>query len=381
MRYFVEHLGDNVLFYSQLEKKTRLERLRQEDSKERIVFRNGGTMQILSANEKNANKKIESAMGEGADVVILDEACLISDDVEATLFRMIAGKGPDAKYVKIGNPFYRLPPYSHFYSSWINPRYYRVFIDEQIGLFENRYTRDFLEEAQTKPFYDILYRCLFPEEDTMDKQGYKPLILSTDIKYGMTEERFKEILAKDIAKGGLRFPLMSGNDIGGGGDYNTYALRYGPFAIIKGYNQSNDTMTNVSELESIAEEYKDLGWQWENCNIDDIGVGRGVSDRLIEKGYPVNPVSVGDPAVDSDTYSNLKAELYWALRLWLKKDSTRLNESDKWIQLTWIRYKVNSEKQLKIEPKDKLKERTHTSPDFAECLMLTFSEPPFIGFA
>jgi hypothetical protein len=381
MRYFVEHLGDNPLFYSQLEKTTRLERLRQEENKERIIFRGGGSIFIISANERNSQKKIESAMGEGGDVVIIDEACLVSDEVEATVFRMIAGRGVNAKYVKIGNPFYRLPPYSHFYNSWINPNYYRVFIDEQIALNEKRYSLSFLEEAETKPFYDILFKCRFPEEDTMDSHGYRPLIISTDIKYGMTEEIFKSILKKDIDKGGLKHSLMSGNDIGGGGDYNTYVLRYGPFAIIKGYNQSDDTMVNVAELEKIAKEYEDLGWRWENCNIDDIGVGQGVSDRLLEKGYPINKVNVGESAIEKDIYSNLKAELYWSLRIWLKKPITRLDESDKWIQLTWIRYKVNSDKQLKIEPKKDLKERTKKSPDFAEGLMLTFNEPSYIGFA
>jgi len=33
IRYYIEHLGDSPLFYTQLEKNTKLERLRQEESK------------------------------------------------------------------------------------------------------------------------------------------------------------------------------------------------------------------------------------------------------------------------------------------------------------------------------------------------------------
>jgi len=63
MRYFIEHLGDSVLFYSQLEVGTRLERLKKEESKERIMLREGGGIYVLSTNERNVLKSFESAMG------------------------------------------------------------------------------------------------------------------------------------------------------------------------------------------------------------------------------------------------------------------------------------------------------------------------------
>ncbi len=388
MRYVIEHLGDYILFENELESESKLDRLRLEGTKERIAFRNGGVIFIISANESNSQKKIESAMGEGAEIVIMDEANLISDDVEATLFRMIAGKGKDAIYVKIGNPWYTLPPYSHFYNSWKNPNYYRVFIDDRQAVAEGRYTEDFLDEARDKPFFDILYRCLFPEEDEMDNRGYKPLVIQSNIRMGVTKEMIKkqieeeidEQLEKGIAIPKLKYKLMIGADIGGGGDYNAYTLRYNNLACLLGKNRSSDTMVNVSELEKIAEEWKDYGFKWSNVNIDDIGIGQGVSDRCLEKGYKINKVRVGTSASDKTKYFNLKAELYWKLKIWTERKDSALNEMPEWAQLTWIRYKVSSDKQVKIEPKEELKKRTHKSPDFAESLMLTFKEPAFIGF-
>lgn len=381
MRYYIEHLGDHEIFYSQLEQNTKLDRLRQELSQTRITLRNGGAIYVISTQERNAKKSIESAMGEGAEVVIMDEACLISDRTEATIFRMISGK-KNGRYIKIGNPFYSMPPYTHFKKAWDNPNYLHIFIDYIRGIQEGRYSEEFIEEARGKPLFDILYGSVFPDEDIMDEKGYYPLVVSSDIKMGIDRAIFKNIIEKDRDKNEGRFShrLMIGCDIGGGGDYNTYIARYGSYGIILGYNQSKDTMVNISEIENIEEEFRDLGFKWENVNIDDIGIGRGVSDRLIEKGYPVNPTSVGDPSI-LDEFGNLKAELFWELRKWLKNENTRLDKSDKWGELLWIRYKVSSDREIRIEPKDSLKARTGKSPDFAEGLMLTFNEPTFLGFA
>lgn len=380
MRYVIQHLGDNHIFENELEPDSKLDRLRLEGGKERLSFRNGGAIFIISANENNSKKKIESAMGEGADEVILDEACLISDEVEATIFRMIAGKGAGAVYCKIGNPFYRLPPYSHFWNSWNDPKYHRIFIDSDLATQEKRYSEEFLEEARLKPFFDILFLCEFPEEDTIDPQGYRPLVLMKDLKYGITVDILKDIIRKDISNGGLKYQLRIGCDIGGGGDYNVYVARYGAFACVLGKNRANDTMVNISELERLAEEWKDLGFSWEGVNIDDIGVGRGVSDRLLEKGYSINSVNVGTSSLDKSKYANLKAELFWKLRLWTIDNNSRLDSLSEWQQITWIRYKTSSDKQVKIEPKEDLKKRSGKSPDFAEALMLTFYERTIIGF-
>lgn len=377
MRYYVEHLSDSVMFYSQLERNTRLERLRQEDSKSRIILRNGGGIYVISTQERNAKKNIEAAMGEGAEIVISDEGNLISDRTEATVFRMISGK-KDGIYCKIGNPFYSLPPYTHFKGSWDNPDYLRIFIDYERGLAEGRYTQSFIEEARGKPMFDVLYGCEFPDEDIVDERGYRPLIYSIVLKYGITKEKLKEIIKKDKEQGKLK-TLKLGCDVGGGGDYNVYCLRYKGFAVIVGYNKSNDTMVNVSEIERLMTEFPDL--EAENISIDDIGIGRGVVDRLKEKDLDVNGVSVGSKSSKSDLFMNLKAELYWKTKKWLERDDTRLEESDKWGQLLWIKYKTNSERQIKIESKDDLKRRTGKSPDFAEALMLTFYNPSSPGIA
>lgn len=374
MRYFIEHLGDNEMFEKQLDKDTKLERLRQEGSKDRIILRNGGGIFIVSAEQKNYKKSFASAMGLGAEIVIMDEACLIQDQTEATIFRMIVGKAKESFYCKIGNPWFSTYPYAHFMESWNSGKYYDIFIDYHVALKEGRLRTEDVEEARGKPFFGVLFECEPPTENEIDKNGFRQLIYKQYIRTGMTKEAFKELVNKE--RGLKKYKLKLGADIGGGGDFNVYVLRFGPFAIVVGVNRSNNTMVNVSEIERLQTEW---GFAWEDVSIDDIGIGRGVADRLKEKGYKINAVDVGAKSRHSDTFFNLKAELYWSLGSWIRGEKTRLDKDDNWIQLLWIRYTTTSERLVKIESKADLVSRSGKSPDYAEALMLTFYEKPFIG--
>lgn len=382
MRYYTEHLGDNPLFYTKLEKGSRLERLRQEESKERIMLNNGGGIFVVSTDEKNSQKNVEAAMGQGAEIVIGDEFCLVGDKTEATIFRMIAGKGPDACYIKIGNPFYSAPPNSHFLKTWLQVgKYHRIFIDYVQALKEGRYQHEMIEEAKSKPFFDILFECLFPDQSVMDKDGYRLLVLPEQIKFGVTPEIILAAMNKEREQNGGKLSVRPklGCDIGGGGDNNVRVLRWRNMGAVTGTNKSNDTMSNIAEIEGDMERYGVLA---EDVNIDDIGIGRGVSDRMKEKGHAVNAVSVGDTArVDPANFANLKAELCWSARVWIMDETSRLDKRDDWVQLTWLKYKVLSDKKVQMEPKKDLKSRTGgASPDFAEAFYLTFAEQPFVGF-
>src|SRR6056297_2370870 len=367
MRYYIEHLGDSPLFFKELEQNTKLERLRQEESKERIILRNGGGVYTLSANQRNLKRSVESAMGMGAEIVMLDEAGLITDSTEATIFRMVGGKD-DYFYAKIGNPFYSQPPYTHFKKDWENPEMKKIFINYKQAMKEGRFSKDFIERAKTKPLFDVLYKCEFPKQAQVDRKGYRQLLRAEDISYFKDEE---ELLKQNGE-------LKLGVDIGAGSDLNVFVLRKGKRAIIESWNQSEDTMANLREIQRILEEYKEL--EEESIAIDDIGVGRGVSDRCKELGLDVNGVAVGTKARNPETYYNLKAELYWNAKKWVEGEGKLLKDKG-WQQLTWIKYRTHTgERQIQIEPKQQMKKRTNgKSSDYADAFALSFFEPPFVG--
>ncbi len=369
MRYYIEHLGDNKLFYSKLEKNTKLERLRQEESKDRIILRNGGGIFALSVDQRNSKKSIEAAMGEGGEIVIIDEACLIQDDTEATLFRMITGKpAKDKLYCKIGNPFYSDPPNSHFFKSWEDERFERIYIDYNVGIEEGRITQEEIDVAKEKPLFDILYSCDFPPEGLVDIDGFQKLVLNKDIRQ---EEGLKEKIQKAHYQ-----DFKVGGDIGAGGDENVYILRYKKIAVVVGVTISKDVMINVREIERINREWK---VPFENFNLDDVGVGAGVVSRCHELGYNVKGVSAGARAVDHETFANLRAEMAWGVKNWCESGG-QLERDINWNQLTWIKYKQQTgEKKIILESKEKQKARTKKSPNHYDALALTFYEAPFMG--
>lgn len=399
MRYYIEHLGDHPMFYSQLEKNTKLERLKQEESKERIILKNGGGVFCLSVDQKNSKKSIEAAMGAGAEIVIMDEACLVEDDTEATVFRMITGKtGDDKMYCKIGNPFYSLPPNAHFKIDWDNPVFAKIFIDAMQGIREGRLSPEENDMAKTKPLYDVLYGCEFPSETAFDKSGYQQLVLSDWIRYNehcrdevvkliARERELKDLIKKEIdsvVRDGLKKELAAipptklGGDIARGKDFNVFIIRKGAFAFVATVTQTADTMVNVNSVEDLIKEY-DI--KAEDVNIDDTGVGGGVVDRLAELGYGVNGVSFGQSPTDKETFANLKAELNWMMMLWLRDQGGQVDINTNWKQLAWSKYKQRTgDRQIIMEPKEKLIARTKKSPDYLDALVLTFYEQGYVGF-
>jgi hypothetical protein len=53
---------------------------------------------------------------------------------------------------------------------------------------------------------------------------------------------------------------------------------------------------------------------WVETALDEVGVGGGVLDRLLELGYDVVGLNAGSPAYDSERFANAKAEWYWMVR-------------------------------------------------------------------
>ncbi len=356
MGYVIDFISKNDLFYDQLDidYKDITERLQTQRSKKSITFKDGGSVSILSVDTKNSKRNVEAAMGKGGKNLVLDESALVDDVLYATIKRMLGGYGKDAFLLEIGNPFHR----NHFHRTWHSKRYNKIFIDYHQALAEGRFTEEFIAEMKEEALFDILYECRFPDEEEIDQKGYRQLLTLEDI--ANAQEEIEHVGNKSL-----------GADIGGGGDYNVYTVRSQSYAEIVGSNRSSDTMVNVTEIENKMSDY---GIEADSVSIDDVGIGRGVTDRLKEKMLYVNAVSAGSSPQDKTKFANVKAENYWALRDWIKGGG-KLKPHDKWIELTWIKYKVTSDKVIQIQSKDELKKEKGKSPDFAESLMLTFTPP------
>ncbi len=359
IRYFIQHLSDHSAFYSQLEKESSLEKLQMETTKDRITLKNKGGIFTLSVQAGNTQKGFQAAMGEGSKIVIQDESALIPDDIEATIFRMIAGK-KDAVYIKIGNPFYR----NHFYKSSRDENYHQIFIDYKRGLREGRYNQQFIDEAGKKPFFDILYGCEFPPEDMTDASGYTKLF---------PDSLMERAQRKGVVPYGEN---RLGCDIAeGGGDFNAFVLRSANVAKVLAKFQTSDTMLTAGSVIQYGRENKVFDHNW---FVDSLGVGKGVYDRLSEQKYQPFNVRFSERANDHKQFANQRAECYWMAFKWLNEGGT-LEPHFNWDQLSSIKYKVDSSGKIQIIPKEQLRKEGHPSPDIADAFASTFARKSVIN--
>jgi hypothetical protein len=359
IRYFIQHLSDSHFFFSQLEKESSVEKLQMETTKDRIILKNKGGIFTLSVQAGNTQKGFQAAMGEGSKIVIQDESALIPDDIEATIFRMIAGK-KDAVYIKIGNPFYR----NHFYKSSRDPNYHQIFIDYKRGLAEGRYNQQFIDEAGKKPFFDILYGCVFPPEDMTDASGYTRLF---------PDSLLERAQRKGVASYGEK--RLGGDIAEGGGDYNAFVLRTANLAKVIAKFQTSDTMLAAGSFVQYGREFDVFDHNW---FVDSLGVGKGVYDRLTEQKYTPYNIRFSERAHDHKQFANVRAECYWAAFKWLNEGGTLEPHWD-WDQLASIRYKVDSSGRIQIQSKKEMLKLGHSSPDVADAFVSTFARKSIVN--
>lgn len=112
--------------------------------------------------------------------------------------------------------------------------------------------------------------------------------------------------------------------------------------------------------------------------VDIGGLGAGIYDRLIELGHKdvVIGVNGGETPLDQKKYYNKRAEMWGEMKDWLLNKPCKIPDKDTLhSDLTGIKYTIDSNSRLKLEPKENMKKRGLRSPDEADALSLTFAIP------
>lgn len=110
-------------------------------------------------------------------------------------------------------------------------------------------------------------------------------------------------------------------------------------------------------------------------NVDVIGLGAGVVDRLRELQLPVRGINVGEQASsDPARYMRMRDELWFKAREWFdKRDVMIVDDPGLISELVQPKYKIESTGKLKVESKDDMKKRGIKSPNRADAFCLTFA--------
>lgn len=133
----------------------------------------------------------------------------------------------------------------------------------------------------------------------------------------------------------------------------------------------------------IAKEYRETSLHMRPgaINVDVIGMGGGVVDRLRELGLPVRGINVGEsPGNDRERYMRLRDELWFEARKWFETLAVTMPKDDQLAsELVGPKYKVESSGKLKVESKDDMKKRGVKSPNKADAFCLTFAGGDFVA--
>ncbi len=181
-------------------------------------------------------------------------------------------------------------------------------------------------------------------------------------------------------------PLIIGIDPARGGDKTGAIDRRGRVMgqVVCERWDFTDTMLIVGKVVRLIQMYRPAA-----VNIDVGGLGAPIYDRLAELGYShiVNAVNFGSSPLGvgptgDELYANRRAEMWDLLRDWFNDPAGVDIPDDDVLQAdltsaVWgsgaTRYNSNNE--LLLEPKDKIKERLGFSPDLGDAAALTFAIP------
>lgn len=127
----------------------------------------------------------------------------------------------------------------------------------------------------------------------------------------------------------------------------------------------------------IVREFREtpLGMQPNAINVDVIGLGAGVVDRLRELNLPVRGINVGEQAAsDTKRYMRMRDELWFKAREWFESRAVTMpRDNELTAELVSPKYKIESSGKIKVESKDDMKKRGIKSPNRADAFCLTFA--------
>ncbi len=211
--------------------------------------------------------------------------------------------------------------------------------------------------------YRVRVQGNFPKEEMMDTKGYVPLLVQNDIRI-VAEQPFigKKKLGIDPS--------------GEGDDETTWIIRDDFKARVVCKEKTSTTKSIAQKTLSLLMQY-DL--DPDEIYYDNFGSGANLGQELaltLYKNKPIRAhgVNVGEAAIESDRFINLRAEAYWRAKEWLRKGGELIASKD-WEELLTIRYRPELSGKLKIMGKREMKAEGYKSPNVADGLMLTFTSP------
>lgn len=294
---------------------------------------------------------------------ILDEARAIEDEVWKAAFK--AATTPGAKILAGSIP------------GEAAGQFYRIFTN----LRKSWKTFSF----PTGKFKHGRYKALYPDrvsqksiDEKLHDEGESSPFFQTSVlaKFSNTTED-SIVPLKDFVKAKENNALETTGGITYGGDVARFGRDKSCICTRQGGRILSFKEKGLMDTQSTATWFE-LEAQGQPICVDEIGVGAGVVDAMRKsEGNQCIAVNVARAASDPEKFSNLRAELYWKVRLKFERGEIDLSALDAKTldklqsQLCSMGYSFKKGKLL-VESKEDMKKRGLPSPDLADSLMLSF---------
>lgn len=314
-----------------------------------------GSTFIFKGLDRNVETTIKSL--EGIDIAWIDEAQTITLKSIRILNPTIRKRG--SKIIWTLNRFTDLDPViSYFITDPPRKDVWHLEVDYRIAQKNGWLSDEILYEIEQT-------RINHPEDYAHDYLG-KALAISD--KNIIQTAQVVEAMEREVDDEGA---VEVGVDVARlGGDRTVFVKRKGLKEIARASYTKKRTTEVCDLLVNFIGADKDV-----LIKIDDTGVGGGVTDEMIARGYNVIPINFGAKASNSDKYPNLISEAWFYLQSIIDQISI-INDKDLLVELSNREWKMDSKGRRGVEGKDDYKKRGFRSPDLADATILCFYTPP-----
>lgn len=295
MEYVVSHLSDHPSLSEGLIgfDATKVEKLKTQVSKAAIKWIDGGWIYITSVDSRNIKAEGEGVVGEGGDIVVLEEAGLIKRREQfSKIVRMVEGDW--GKLVMSGNAVEN----SVFEDAYNDPAFYKIRITLDQAIEEGRINLERLEQQKkltTQRDWERYYLVQFPPNDS-----------------GKVFRGLDAVLGARPAKPLAGHNYLAGVDLAKHQDYTViviYDRNTNEQVYLDRFNQLDWTVQK-RRIKAICNYYNNC-----ICRLDATGLGDPIADDLIRDGVRVDPVKLT---------SNVKKEIIDNLVIKIEQQQIRM---------------------------------------------------------
>jgi phage terminase large subunit len=224
------------------------------------------------------------------------------------------------------------------------------------------------------PIVDKVYVERIKNKDGEESDEYRIRVLGKSPKVGMVDNKgFVQLINENqvwfAEDSDFMGEVKLGVDPAGEGNDRTEWVARDEFKAKAIANEKTSKPAGVAE--KTATLMTELNVSADSVWVDNFGEGADVGKHLAWSGEMVNTVNVGDEPLDPETFLNMRAEAYWALRQWLISGGQLVGDKKTWAQLFTVKYKRGL-KRLQIMSKQEMRKEGIKSPDRVDALMLTF---------